>query len=243
MTSHILSFLGHLSGSLLKWGLIAVLWLASVVFVTTNALALDAISDAMWKVAGIPSMHLNQKKTVKKQQAIISKQKKSMQQQRGAINKAQTDLRKQKTAVRRHSTRVNRFVSKMAVRNISDATTSVIPIAGGLMSVTFAVADVHAACEMFNMQNELDAAFGVDHELSTMQSGCVTYIEEIEGIERSAEESLAEIEETGQQVALAVETAGEALSETVNEWKEQVPTAEEMQRSAEKQWCRVTGNC
>jgi len=51
------------------------------------------------------------------------------------------------------------------------------------------------------------------------------------------------MKETGQHLAVAVETAGETLSETVSEWKEQVPTAEEMQRSAEKQWCRVTGNC
>lgn len=233
-------FMGGVTGSLIKWALIAVLWICSVVFVTTNALALDAISDAMLRFAGIPTIHLDQKRKVAKAQTDLTAQKNQTARAKTRLNEERA---MRKRAIKNHSSKVSRFVSKMAVRNVSDGGQSLIPVVGGLVSIPLAVADVYAACEMVDMQNDLNVAFNLENELSEMEAVCVTAVNQMEELEHEAELKLEEMKETGQQVAVAVDTAGETLSETMNEWKEQVPTAEEMQRSAEKQWCRVTGNC
>ena len=55
------SFIGNVAGAVIKWALIAVLWCSSILFVTTSALALDAISDALSGFKGIPTPYLDQK--------------------------------------------------------------------------------------------------------------------------------------------------------------------------------------
>ena len=200
------SFIGNVAGAVIKWALIAVLWLSSIVFVTTSALALDAISDALSGFKGIPTPYLDQKRKIKKQQDTIKKQQDTIKKQRGKIKKqgstinkqkgtikqVKTDMNKQKVAVKKHSTKVNRFAGKMAGRNVADAGTSLIPIAGGLMSVTFAVANVYAACELITMQNELEKALRIDGELSDMQSVCVGSVNEVDRLAIKAEEALDE---------------------------------------------------
>ena len=193
------SFIGNVAGAVIKWALIAVLWVSSIVFVTTSALALDAISDALSGFKGIPTPYLdqkgkikNQQDTIKKQRGKIEKQGSTINKQKGAIKQAKTDMNKQKVAVKKHATKVNRFAGKMAGRNVADAGTSLIPIAGGLMSVTFAVADVYAACELVTMQNELEKALRIDGELSDMQSVCVGSVNEVDRLAIKAEEELDE---------------------------------------------------
>ena len=193
------SFIGNVAGAVIKWALIAVLWVSSIVFVTTSALALDAISDALSGFKGIPIPYLdqkgkikNQQDTIKKQRGKIEKQGSTINKQKGTIKQVKTDMNKQKVAVKKHSTKVNRFAGKMAGRNVADAGTSLIPIAGGLMSVTFAVADVYAACELVTMQNELEKALRIDGELSDMQSVCVGSVNEVDRLAIKAEEELDE---------------------------------------------------
>ena len=193
------SFIGNVAGAVIKWALIAVLWCSSILFVTTSALALDAISDALSGFKGIPTPYLDQKGKIKKQQDTIKKQKgkikkqgSTINKQKGTIKQVKTDMNKQKVAVKKHSTKVNRFAGKMAGRNVADAGTSLIPIAGGLMSVTFAVADVYAACELITMQNELEKALRIDGELSDMQSVCVGSVNEVDRLAIKAEEELDE---------------------------------------------------
>ena len=192
-------FIGNVAGAVIKWALIAVLWVSSIVFVTTSALALDAISDALSGFKGIPIPYLdqkgkikNQQDTIKKQRGKIKKQGSTINKQKGTIKQVKTDMNKQKVAVKKHSTKVNRFAGKMAGRNVADAGTSLIPIAGGLMSVTFAVADVYAACELVTMQNELEKALRIDGELSDMQSVCVGSVNEVDRLAIKAEEELDE---------------------------------------------------
>jgi hypothetical protein len=193
------SFIGNVAGAVIKWALIAVLWVSSIVFVTTSALALDAISDALSEFKGIPIPYLdqkgkikNQQDTIKKQRGKIEKQGSTINKQKGTIKQVKTDMNKQKVAVKKHATKVNRFAGKMAGRNVADAGTSLIPIAGGLMSVTFAVADVYAACELVTMQNELEKALRIDGELSDMQSVCVGSVNEVDRLAIKAEEELDE---------------------------------------------------
>ena len=193
------SFIGNVAGAVIKWALIAVVWISSIVFVTTSALALDAISDALSGFKGIPTPYLdqkgkikNQQDTIKKQRGKIERQGSTINKQKGTIKQVKTDMNKQKVAVKKHATKVNRFAGKMAGRNVADAGTSLIPIAGGLMSVTFAVADVYAACELVTMQNELEKALRIDGELSDMQSVCVGSVNEVDRLAIKAEEELDE---------------------------------------------------
>ena len=193
------SFIGNVAGAVIKWALIAVLWVSSIVFVTTSALALDAISDALSGFRGIPTPYLdqkgkikNQQDTIKKQRGKIEKQDSTINKQKGTIKQVKTDMNKQKVAVKKYATKVNRFAGKMAGRNVADAGTSLIPIVGGLMSVTFAVADVYAACELVTMQNELEKALRIDGELSDMQSVCVSSVNEVDRLAIEAEEALDE---------------------------------------------------
>jgi hypothetical protein len=197
MARFLFSFIGNVAGAVIKWALIAVLWVSSIVFVTTSALALDAISDALSGFKGIPIPYLdqkgkikNQQDTIKKQRGKIEKQGSTINKQKGTIKQVKTDMNKQKVAVKKHATKVNRFAGKMAGRNVADAGTSLIPIAGGLMSVTFAVADVYAACELVTMQNELEKALRIDGELSDMQSVCVGSVNEVDRLAIKAEEEL-----------------------------------------------------
>jgi hypothetical protein len=194
------SFIGNVAGAVIKWALIAVVWISSIVFVTTSALALDAISDALSGFKGIPIPYLdqkgkikNQQDTIKKQRGKIEKQGSTINKQKGTIKQVKTDMNKQKVAVKKHATKVNRFAGKMAGRNVADAGTSLIPIAGGLMSVTFAVADVYAACELVTMQNELEKALRIDGELSDMQSVCVGSVNEVDRLAIKAEEEPDEL--------------------------------------------------
>lgn len=192
-------FIGNVAGAVIKCALVAVLWVSSIVFVTTSALALDAISDALSGFKGIPIPYLdqkgkikNQQDTIKKQRGKIERQGSTINKQKGTIKQVKTDMNKQKVAVKKHATKVNRFAGKMAGRNVADAGTSLIPIAGGLMSVTFAVADVYAACELVTMQNELEKALRIDGELSDMQSVCVGSVNEVDRLAIKAEEELDE---------------------------------------------------
>ena len=212
--STIVSFMGGVTGILIKWALIASLWVCSVVFVTTNALALNAISDAMMRFAGIPTIHLDQKRQMKKAQTDLTAQKNKTARAKTRLNEERVMRQR---AIKNHSSKVSRFASRMAVRNVSDAGQSLIPVVGGLASIPLAVADVYAACEMVDMQNDLNVAFNLENELTDMESVCVTAVNQIEELEREAELKLEEMKEATQQVSAKIE-----------EWSDRVPSRSEM---------------
>ena len=217
MTKVIVSMMGNMSAALVKWALVAVLWIGSVVFVTTNALALDAISDAMMRFAGIPTIHLDQKRKMAKAQTDLTAQKNQTARAKTRLNEERI-LRKR--AIKSHSAKVSRVASKMAVRNVTDAGQSLIPVVGGLVSIPIAAADVYAACEMVDMQNDLNAAFDLSSELSDMESVCVTAVNQIEELQREAEQKLADMKETSQQA-----------STKVQEWSESMPSTGEIREA------------
>ena len=83
----------------------------------------------------------------------------------------------------------------MVGRNVADATTSVIPVVGGVASVTFAVADVHAACELVAMQNELETALAINSEPSNFKTYCIESINQINQTASEAKATLASLTE------------------------------------------------
>ena len=219
MTNPVLSFFGLVSGGLIKWALVAALWLGSIVFVVTGAGALEAISNLLSGFKGIPTPYLDQKDTIKGQKDTIDRQKDTIKNQKGTVHKVQDELARKRADVKRHGTEVRGFASKMAARNVADASTSLIPIAGGVLAVTFSIADVYAACELVTMQNELERLLGIEGELSNAESVCATSVEQVDELGQEAEAKLAEMKRTGQEI-----------SEVVTEyWAEQI--------------CRVTGDC
>lgn len=229
MAKLIVSLVGKVSAALVKWALVAALWIGSVVFVTTNALALDAIADAMMRFAGIPTPHLEQKQQVAKAKKDLKAQRNQTARETKRLNEERA-LRKR--AIKSHSAKVSQLTSKMALRNVTDAGQSLIPVVGGLISIPLAAADVYAACEMVDMQNDLNTAFDLNSELSDMESVCVNAVNEIEELERVAEEKLVQMKQTTQQV-----------SETVVEWKEQIPSGSELTDQLANQMCRFAGQC
>jgi hypothetical protein len=233
MSRFILSFLGGFSGAVIKWALIAFLWIGSIIFVTTSALALDAISDAMMKFTGIPTLHLDQKRRVAKAKTDLQVQK---QQTARARKQLTQDRAIRKRALITHGKQVDGFVVKMVKRNVAAAGTALLPAVGGIASVGFAVADVHAGCELIAMQNELETIFGMANELSGTKEACVRGIAAIDELGLKAEAELAEMQQVGQRMS-------ETVAETVGEWNEQMPTASEMSSYLTEQMCRVSGNC
>ena len=233
MSRFILSFLSGCSGALIKWALIAVLWIGSIIFVTTSALALDAISDTLMKFTGIPTLHLDQKRRVAKAKTELQVQK---QQTAKATKQLTQDRAIRKRALLKHGKQVDGFVVKMVKRNVAAAGTALLPAVGGLASVGFAVADVHAGCELIAMQNELETMFGMASELSGTKEACVHGIAAIDELGLKAEAELTEIKQTGHRVS-------ETVVETMAEWKEHVPSSSEMSGYLAEQMCRVAGNC
>ena len=175
-----------------KWSIIGVLWIASVVAVTTSAMLMDAISDSMWKLAGIATVDLTRKRDADKKLAT-EKQKTAKANQSLAQEKQANAKTKSKVAA--HGKEVRSFGKKMVGRNVADATTSVIPVVGGVASVTFAVADVHAACELVTMQNELETALGIDSDPSTFKTYCIESIYQINKTANEAKETLVSLTE------------------------------------------------
>lgn len=233
MPNFILSLFGGISGALTKWVLIAVLWIGSIVFVTTSALALDAISDVMMRFAGISTLHIDQKRKV-------ATAKTELQVQKNQTTRAKKQLAKNRSIAKKdlmqHGEKVEGFVAKIVKRNVAAAGTAMVPAVGGLASVGFAVADVHAGCELLAMQNELEIMFGMTGELSSTEEACVNGIAAIDDLGRKAEAELTEMKQTGHRVS-------ETVIETMAEWKEHVPSSSEMSGYLAEQMCRVAGNC
>ena len=192
----IVQFFLKLGAVITKWGVVGVLWLASIFFVTSSALLLDAFSDGLSRLTGVVSPYTQQKQKIaqadKRLKAKDVAHKKQIKQQKAAHTKK---LNAQKTMVKSHTTKVRGFSKKMVVRNTADATTSMIPIAGGLASVTFAVLDVHAACELITMQKQLESSLGIDDQDSSWEAFCAKSIQTISTMGETAKKGVTQMAE------------------------------------------------
>ena len=175
-----------------KWSIIGVLWIASVAAVTTSAMLMDAISDSMWRLAGIATVDLTRKRDADKR--LATEKKRTAKANQSLIQEKRANA-KTKRKVAAHGKKVRGFGKKMVGRNLADATTSVIPVVGGVASVTFAAADVHAACELVTMQNELETALGIESDPSTFKTYCIESINQINQTASEAKATLASLTE------------------------------------------------
>jgi len=175
-----------------KWSIIGLLWIASVVAVTTSAMLMDAISDSIWRLAGIATVDLTRKRDADKR--LATEKKRTAKANQSLIQEKRANA-KTKRKVAAHGRKVRGFGKKMVGRNLADATTSVIPVVGGVASVTFAVADVHAACELVTMQNELETALGIDSDPSTFETYCIESINQINQTASEAKTTLTDLAE------------------------------------------------
>ena len=139
---------------LLKWVALAILWLASVIFVMTSALLMDAISDGLSNVFGVTTPYAQQK----------------------------NNNLKQKTAIKKTRAKSHRVASKMVSRNVMDAGSVFIPVGGAVIGVGFAAADVYAACELIDIQNELSESLLIPNDTSVGEDLCLDAVAYVESL-------------------------------------------------------------
>ena len=139
---------------MLKWSVLAFMWLASVVFVTTSALLMDAISDGLSKVFGITTPYAQQK----------------------------SNNLKQKTAIKKTRAKSQRLAAKMVTRNAMDAGSAFIPVGGAVVGVGFAAADVYAACELIDIQNDLSETLLIPNDTSVGDELCLDAVAYVESL-------------------------------------------------------------
>ena len=87
----LINFFLRFAALITKWALIGVLWLASILFVTSNALLMDAFSDGLSRLSGVVSPYTLQKqrvaKTEKRLKAKDAAHKRQMDAQKTAHTK------------------------------------------------------------------------------------------------------------------------------------------------------------
>jgi len=230
-------FSARLSVLLTKWAVIGVLWLGSVSLVTSSALLMDQFSDWAQRFAGYSTPYAKQKtkaKAANKKAAAANKKLVRQQKQMGRRLKG----------VKAHSARVRKLGGKVVARNIADASTSMIPIVGGAASVSFALWDVYAACELIAAQKEFELSFYkglsdtygavvddysasdevklVENEYTRLEAICVSTTATVKATDREARQFLSELPE---------------LPEV------ELPDWSDMTDGMEDLMCKVTDNC
>lgn len=151
-----------------KWAILGALWIGSLGLVTLNTQVMDWIGKGVSLLPGsLTTPYANQKqKHAELDEKVAS----------------------QKRAVRAQSLRVDTFSKRMVTRNIADATTSLIPLIGGAASVTFAAADVYAACELLEMQAAFEEIFEIESQPSPVASVCAEATEQVSKLVDKASE-------------------------------------------------------
>ena len=160
---------------MLKWFVLASIWLASVIFVTTSALLMDMISDGLTKVSDFTTPYSQQKQSNLKQRAEIKKQK-------AAIKKQDVAIKKQKAAITRTRGKSQKLAAKMVSRNVLDASSSLLPVGGAVIGVGLAAADVYGACELIDIQNELSETLEIPTDNSVGEELCLDAVATVESL-------------------------------------------------------------
>ena len=65
------------------------------------------------------------------------------------------------------------------------------------MAVSLTLADIYAACELLEMQHELDALFDVAEDPTSWEQTCLTTIDKVEGLSADASKTLAILKQGG----------------------------------------------
>ena len=188
---------------MLKWVALAVLWLASVIFVTTSALLMDVISDGLTKVLDVDTPYAQQKQNSLKQKDEIKNQK-------AEIKKQDAAMKKQKAAVRRTRGKSQRLAAKMISRNVLDASSAVLPVGGAVIGVGLAAADVYGACELLDIQNELSETLEIPTDKSVGDELCLDAVATVESLP-----DLPDINAPEWQVPEVITTSREKLMEWI----------------------------
>ena len=191
--SLIIQFFVGLGATLSKWAIIAVLWVASLALATTSTLVMDAVSDGMSRLLSIQTPYAKSKATVATQRQKI---------------------KSTKLAVRRNSGRVKKMAVKTVARNAGEAATLFVPVVGGVMGVSLTLADIYAACELLEMQHELDALFDVAEDPTSWEQLCLSTVDNVEGLSANASKSLTVLKQ-----------GGVDAQETVSDWYREMTDA------------------
>lgn len=223
-------FFARLSVLLTKWAAIGVLWLASVFLVTSSALLMDQISDWARMLGSYTTPYAKQKATAK------TANKRAL--------KAEKTVAKQKKLAKVHSTKVKKIGGKMVARNVADASTSMIPVIGGAASVTFAVWDVYAACELIAAQKEFELLIGTatDDEYTTLEAACVTTTATVEATSREAKQYIDKMSDLTDLPELDLpewDFPDWDFPHEPTHW----PGAPDLPHWLADQACKLTGNC
>jgi hypothetical protein len=150
----------------IKWLVLALIWLASVVFVTTSALLMDAISDGLSNVFGVSTPYAQQKNNNLKQKTAIKKQ--------------DAAIKKQQAAIRRTRGKSQKLAAKMVSRNVLDISSSLLPLGGAVIGIGLAAADVYGACELIDLQNELSETLEIPTDKSVGDELCLDAVATVE---------------------------------------------------------------
>jgi len=151
-----------------KYTLIAVIWLVSVVLVITSERLMNTISVGLDDVFGLTTPFADQKKKNADQKKNNSELKKKNIAQRSAMKKSKAKSKA--------------LATKMVTRNVMDAGSSLVPIGGAVVGVGFAAADIYAACELIDIQNELGQAFGIPDDKSVSDKLCLDAVAYVDAL-------------------------------------------------------------
>ena len=105
----------------------------------------------------------------------------------------------------------------MVTRNVMDAGSVFIPVGGAVVGVGFAAADVYAACELIDIQNELSETLLIPNDTSVGDELCLDAVAYVESLP-----DLPDIEAPQWEVPDVITTSRDVVSD----WM-----------------CRATGKC
>ena len=186
---------------LLAWTVIFLVWLGSLIFVAASASAMDLLSS----LTSIFPRWLPESQYAKQKRAVSTQKEK---------------VQKQKDKVRKTGVRTRTFGKQMITRNLADATTSLVPIGGGVASVGFAVADVKAACDLIQLQADLDSFFELNEEEeaeSNFESFCTDANEKAVALSNQANETKRNLKEKASKAKDTVIFTHEFIVKSVTE--------------------------
>ena len=164
-----------LAKRIFKWVVLLALWAASIIFVTTNALLMDVISDNLTEVFDVTTPYAQQKQSNLKQKAEIKKQK-------AEIKKQDVAIKRQKTAIKKARGKSQKLATKIVTRNVADLSTPLVPIGGTFIGVGLAAADVYGACELIDIQNEISETLQISNDTSVGDKLCLDAVAYVESL-------------------------------------------------------------
>ena len=101
-------------------------------------------------------------------------------------NKKNAELKKkniaQSSVMKKSNAKSKALAAKMVKRNVLDAGSSFLPIGGAVVGVGFAAADIYAACEIIDIQNELGQVFAIPDDKSVSDKLCLDAVAYVDSL-------------------------------------------------------------